>query len=194
MPSPRGNIGGVKRALFHFLSAVSLILCVVLIVDRCTHGSKCSYFGLTSTRAVNGELLQSTWEIESGHGILVFESSTLEDWRHIASPSNEWVYGSYEAVFWSPRSTGILGFARSSDEGVTGDGRTESDEEVQIPGWFAILFLVALPSFWLIRFWRQKTQQRDIDAGRCANCSYDLRATPNRCPECGCKPAGSSHA
>jgi hypothetical protein len=63
-----------------------------------------------------------------------------------------------------------------------------------LDGWFEWtlpLWLIALPpagagaSLWLLAVRRQRTQI----AGLCAACGYDLRATPDRCPECGKTPA-----
>ncbi len=53
---------------------------------------------------------------------------------------------------------------------------------ISIPYWFPALLALAMPSFRLREFVRTRRRRR---AGLCRQCGYDLRATPDRCPECG---------
>ncbi len=59
----------------------------------------------------------------------------------------------------------------------------EGDEYLRLPyGWFAAVAAVH-PLMWLRC--RPRRQRRPPAVGRCPACGYDLRATPDRCPECG---------
>ena len=52
---------------------------------------------------------------------------------------------------------------------------------IAIPHWFLATIAGALPFRWLAR----RVRQRLRAPGRCDGCGYDLRATPDRCSECG---------
>jgi hypothetical protein len=52
---------------------------------------------------------------------------------------------------------------------------------ISAPYWAIFLAAVAMP---VTSLWRRRRRV----AGKCAKCGYDLRATPDRCPECGTMP------
>lgn len=51
-----------------------------------------------------------------------------------------------------------------------------------IPCWFLTLIFSLLPTLWLLKFLRH---HRRLTRNFCPTCGYDMRATPDRCPECG---------
>jgi hypothetical protein len=56
--------------------------------------------------------------------------------------------------------------------------------QVAFPCWSVVATSAILPAYWLVlrRRWRR---QRLCAQGRCERCGYDVRASPDRCPECG---------
>jgi hypothetical protein len=51
-----------------------------------------------------------------------------------------------------------------------------------VPHWSIVAVSVIAPMAWSLCFWRNRTRNLQ---GLCLQCGYDLRATSDRCPECG---------
>jgi hypothetical protein len=68
-------------------------------------------------------------------------------------------------------------------------GLTRDGWFVQIHHWLLAVILAIAPA---LALWQFARRHRRMRVGLCANCGYDLRATPGRCPECGAEGAITS--
>jgi hypothetical protein len=65
---------------------------------------------------------------------------------------------------------------------------------VAVPGWACIALSAILPLRWVLIF-RRRRREAKVAACICLCCGYDLRSSPERCPECGqIRPRPSSQA
>jgi hypothetical protein len=63
--------------------------------------------------------------------------------------------------------------------------------EVVVPYWPFLLVSAALPARWYVCRRRARLRRLRHEARLCPACGYDLRGTPDRCPECGSTAAAS---
>jgi hypothetical protein len=62
---------------------------------------------------------------------------------------------------------------------------SERNRSITAPAWcFAALFAVP-PLLWLRALRRRLVARRRLRLGLCVHCGYDVRSSPERCPECG---------
>jgi hypothetical protein len=115
-------------------------------------------------------------------------------WDYLNEPRFSWSHyptdaggmGSFE--FHGGRTT--LGFGTLSfdvERGGTHGDNEEKDRErdVLFPLWFVALLLAIPPAAWARGAWKRTRGVHRARLGLCTNCGYNLRATPDRCPECG---------
>lgn len=176
----------VRRIIVNGLAVLSLVLCVVSIVlciRTCfdkrqlfwNHGS-----GTMSLLSYGGVVAWNGWE-SSQHATVRSSIRAPDFWSQYDSGVNrDWHFAGF-ACFSTKGS--IIRHGKAAF--VSQPGWTFS-----APYWFVIGLFAILP---VIRFYRSRAPRIDLDGLRrrqlgrplCRACGYDLRATPDRCPECG---------
>ena len=200
MPTASGMMAAMRRRLFPFAAGVSALVCVaVCVVWVRSHWLMDTLQYDTSPT----DPPQRLWVVASDGGrlcvnvndyqkpeLLSFRGSEPElmhGWNH---KFGEVTDGSYR---WSlkPRRDQdqqlvVLGFqGQWTDSGPLYRNVYRS---AAIPFYALFLLSTVLPLVWIRRRRRAAIVKA---AGLCPSCGYDLRATPDRCPECGATRAAA---
>ncbi|MDB5303518.1 MAG: hypothetical protein JWM97_1067 [Phycisphaerales bacterium] len=173
------------RRLFTFASAMSLLLCVT--IGALWVRSERFTDQVLYERAIASTGNYRRYNLESVGGrvwgeVLDFKGRTLPlGWNRGSAPSGTPTWhirpqrmpgGQYAA----------LGFELSfADAPAPSAYMPRRVFKLGVPDWFVALFACVLPYSWIRWKWRSGR----APSSACRQCGYDLRATPERCPECG---------
>ena len=193
----------MKRRLFAILSALSLLLFVTIIAlwlrshrvaDRVTWvrsstaaeqhlgytASGAGVVGIGYVRLISSPLVV---EDDGPMAAIALPNRALGlSWERLpdAATAVTIIPSHYRA---RPTLSQRLGFTRAADSGTLySDSLSVEGRFIGVPYWAPATHTALLPAAWLTRHLRARRRR----AGRfCPQCGYDLRASPERCPECG---------
>jgi hypothetical protein len=177
----------MRRKLFTFFSALSLLVCVAVCVlwvrshfvgerlvwERDRPGS--GEFRGAAVRSSAGGLELSHYSAsptDAAGSASMRLAVERQPFRYEAntSPSYPWLG--------SPRPS-TFGFQSSRDTGLPG-------RRFVVPYWFLTLAVSSPAALQLASaLLRRRRSRRRAAQGLCLSCGYNLRGTPDRCPECG---------
>jgi hypothetical protein len=179
------------RRLFAIFSALSLLLCMLAIAVFVRSWSVYGSLKRESMNDLNHTFTAMSIGVSSGRLIYVSIDTVLPvgtaDERKWSADERKWLASQ---LGWSRE---VRDVPRRSFRDIRDDlfecfwRRQHQSTNVFFPFWPVILILSTPPALALAR-WRRSLKRRAHH--HCANCGYDLRATLDRCPECGTVPIG----
>jgi hypothetical protein len=139
-------------------------------------------FGAVEFTSIGGDVIFGYTNVPQAFDITYRSEDPYPAWRSLAgwrktAPWNRLGFAVTRASFRSGDWM-VLG----TNPGIVWLTAPTQQTWVWVPVWFIALALLPLPVRDLIR-WRRTRRRRLL--GRCRQCDYDLRASPERCPECG---------
>jgi hypothetical protein len=174
----------MRRRLLNLLAALSLLMYAAVCALWVGSYSTAQFVGWSDPSRFLGAL--------SMHGLVRLEHGTYpndeQGWSHVSYPTPASEPGLWGEVRARDRRGGWLrrlGIATARTS-YHADGK-QVRRALYVPHWLLAALLLVAPLGRLRGTLRSRRRRR---AGLCARCGYDLRATPDRCPECGTEAAG----
>jgi hypothetical protein len=193
--------------MFYFFAAVSMLLCVAVTMIGIRSFSTTYEFCLVRPLPDRSYWAQTSeydpaivYLLFSARGELALRvrSNTCVD-HGVKLHVDRYHFHAIPAEFLlPPKPFGALGFYGGETPVprpqyiMGGVGFRPGDSYVLLPHWTIVLLTSILPLLALMRM----LKNHSLNAGLCVKCGYDVRVTPDRCPEFGTvvKPHEETHA
>ena len=187
------------RRLRMFVALLSLLLCAAAVVLWVRSDRSWDEPGLRTGRGARwllsgrGRFALLAMDIPPAEGGWLFSErepvpfdSPGHDLAELAvafPPDAEWEFAGFSAARSHRPTLDSMQVGRIRfDAGAHNESCAADFRWLIVPYWAVAVVTAAPPALWAASRLRRAHARR---GGRCPTCGYDLRATPERCPECG---------